>query len=74
MATRLHLLKGGHPALAETAIGHQLEAGDRVLVVLLHGAPSPALPAAARVQRVPDDMGYDALLDAVYAADQVVAW
>jgi hypothetical protein len=74
MAAALHLLASGDPAIALAAIARQLEAGDHVRVVLLAGAASPTLPAGVIVHRVPGDLSYDALLDAIYAADSVVAW
>jgi len=32
------------------------------------------LPAGVRVQRVPDELSWDALLEQIFAADQVVTW
>ena len=74
MATTLHLLKDGHLDVALAAIARQAAAGDRVQVALLGEAGPPALPAGVSVHRVPADLSYDALLDAIYAADRVVAW
>jgi hypothetical protein len=74
MAAALHLLTTAEPAMALATIARQLEAGDRVQVVLLSGAAAPALPAGVTVHRVPGDLSYEALLGAIYAADTVVAW
>ena len=74
MATVLHLLKGGDPALALAAIEHQLAAGDTVTVALLHGATPPKLPAAVRLVRVPADASHERLLELLFEADQVVTW
>jgi len=32
------------------------------------------LPAGVRVQRVPDELSWDTLLEQIFAADQVVTW
>ncbi len=74
MGSVLHLLKGGDSRLAAAAIAGQVAAGDRVTVDLLHGAPAPALPPGVRLLRVPDDLPYAGLLEAIFEADQVVAW
>jgi hypothetical protein len=42
--------------------------------VALHGAAVPALPPGVVVRRVPEDLGYEALLEALFDADQVIAW
>lgn len=73
--TALHLCgRGGDRGLARATIAAQLAAGDAVTVVLLPGAGSLEAPPAVRVVRVPDDLGWDALLDLVFAADRVVTW
>jgi hypothetical protein len=74
MALVLHVLKADDHALALPVIARQVEAGDRVTVVLVHGAARPSLPASVPVHRVPDDLSYRQLLDLVFAADQVMAW
>jgi hypothetical protein len=74
MARALHLLKGDDSGLAADTIARQLAAGDTVGVVALPGAHLPALPADVVVRRVPDDLSYEALLDAVFEADQVITW
>lgn len=73
MSAVLHLLKGD-TWLALAAITREVQAGDEVTVALLHGAPAPALPPAVRVHRVPDDLSWEALLDEIFTADQVIAW
>lgn len=74
MTRALHLLKGADNTLAEATIARQLAAGDTVTVVALPGADVPALPAGLVLRRVPDDMAWDALLEAMFEADQVIAW
>jgi len=74
MATVLHLYKGGDPGLARAAIERALAAGDRVGVALLHGASLSPLPAGIRIQRVPEELSWDALLEQIFASDQVIAW
>jgi hypothetical protein len=74
MARVLHLLKGDDPALALVVIAQQQAAGDEVGVALLPGTPAPALPAGVRLQRVPDELGWDALLERIFEADQVITW
>jgi len=74
MATVLHLYKGGDPGLARAAIERALGAGDRVGVALLHGASLSTLPARVRIQRVPEELSWDALLEQIFAADQVITW
>jgi len=74
MARALHLWKGGDPALAAATIARQAAAGDTVTLVLLHGAPAPPAPAGVRVQRVPDDLTYEQLLEAIFDADSVITW
>jgi hypothetical protein len=80
MATALHLLKagerpeGGAPDLMRATIEEQLAAGDTVTVVALHGAAPPALPAGVTLRRLPGELVYDELLEAIFQADQVIAW
>lgn len=74
MAAVLHLLKGGDPALALAAIGQHVRAGDTVTVALLNGAPAPPLPPGVGLHRVPEDLGWDALLDRIFESDQVITW
>ena len=74
MAAVLHLLKTSDASLARAAIAHSLGAGDRVTVVLLPGAARPELPADAAVHRVPDELGWDRLLELIFESDHVVTW
>jgi hypothetical protein len=74
MARVLHLLKGQDPALALAVIAQQQAAGDEVAVALLAGAPAPALPAGVTLHRVPDPLSWDALLERIFEADQVITW
>ena len=70
----LHLLKGDDPTLALTVIAQQQAAGDEVTVALLPGAPPPSLLAGVHLQLVPEQLPWDALLERIFAADQVIAW
>jgi hypothetical protein len=75
MPRTVHLFTGdGDASLAVATIARQIAAGDAVTVVALHGAAVPPLPAGVPLQRVPEELSYDALLQAVFEADQVVAW
>ena len=74
MGRALHLVKTDDTGLVAATVAKQLAAGDTVTVVALHGAAVPTLPAGAVVRRVPDDLSWDALLEAMFQADQVVAW
>jgi hypothetical protein len=74
MAAVLHLVKSADAGLARAAIEHQVQAGDRVSVALLHGAPAPDVPAGVPVFRVPEEVPYERLLELIFEADQVVAW
>jgi hypothetical protein len=74
MAVVLHLLKGADLSLARATISEQVANGDRVEVALLHGLPAPELPPGVMVHRVPDDLAYEALLEKIFQADQVVTW
>jgi hypothetical protein len=76
MAAFLHLVKADSAALAGAVIESNLrEADARVTVVLLDGAPAPALPAGVAVRRlVAGDLDYEGLLDLIFAHDHVVTW
>jgi hypothetical protein len=73
MARVLHLLKSADP-LALGLAGRQRAAGDEVTVVLLPGAPELVPPPGVRRQRVPDELSWEALLEGIFEADQVVTW
>jgi len=74
MARVLHLLKGDDATLALAVIAQQQAAGDEIAVALLPGTPAPTLPAGVTLQRVPDELGWDALLERIFEADQVITW
>ena len=75
MAKALHLVKGDDvDGLAAATVARQRAAGDTVTVVALHGAAIPAVPAGTTVYRVPDEVSWQALLEAMFEADQVIAW
>ena len=74
MPTVLHLVDGDLTALAADTMRRQLAAGDRLTVVRLEGAPTPAVPDGVTLHRVPDDLTYPQLLDLVFASDQVISW
>lgn len=71
--TVLHILGDKDPALARAAMEAALAAGDTVAAALV-GESDPGLPAGVTVRRVPGQDGWDALLDAIFRADQVIAW
>ncbi|MBI1735961.1 MAG: hypothetical protein HYR51_12370 [Candidatus Rokubacteria bacterium] len=74
MAAVLHLVDAELSPLATETIRQQLAAGDRITVVRLEGAPTPAVPGGVALRRVPDDLTYSQLLDLVFASDQVISW
>jgi hypothetical protein len=74
MARVLHMLKGNDSTLALVVVAHQQAAGDEVAVALLPGAPVPALPDGVARHRVPDDLAWEALLERIFEADQVITW
>jgi hypothetical protein len=74
MGKALHLIKSEDGGLAAATIARQVTAGDTVTVVALHGAAVPSLPTGILVRRVPDDLSWEALLEAMFEADQVIAW
>ena len=74
MGRALHLVKTEDTGLVAATVTRQLAAGDAVTVVALHGVALPRLPAGVVVRRVPDDLSWDAVLEAMFEADQVVAW
>ena len=74
MRKALHLLTGGDCPLALPAIEQQLrDPSATVTVVLLHGAPAPALPDGVAVRRI-EDLTYGELLDLIFESDQVITW
>jgi hypothetical protein len=74
MAKALHLLKGDDASLALATVARQLAAGDTVTIVALHGATVPSVPAGAALRRLPEELSYEQLLEAMFEADQVIAW
>jgi hypothetical protein len=74
MTRVLHLLKGEDTALMLSVIAGQHAAGDDITVVRLPGAPTIPLPAGVKTQSVPDDLTYEALLQQIFEADQVITW
>jgi hypothetical protein len=74
MAKALHLLKGDDASLAMATVARQLAAGDTVTVVALHGAAVPSVPVGVTVRRVPEELTYEGLLEAMFENDTVIAW
>ena len=74
MARVLHLLKGADASLALAVIAQQRAAGDDVALALLPGASAPPLPAGVALHRVPGDLTWEALLERIFEADQVITW
>jgi hypothetical protein len=74
MARVLHLLKGDDPALALTVVAQQQAAGDDVIVALLPGTPGLTLPSGVCTLAVPGELSWEALLERIFEADQVITW
>ena len=74
MARVLHLLEGGAADLARTVIDQQRDAGDDVSVAVLPGGPDLEWPTAVAVHRVPAELSWEALLERIFEADQVITW
>jgi hypothetical protein len=70
----LHLLKGDDVELLLNVLAQQRAAGDDVTLVRLPGASAVTLPAGVAVLQVPDDLSYEALLERIFQADQVITW
>ncbi|MBI3637536.1 MAG: hypothetical protein HY216_15195 [Candidatus Rokubacteria bacterium] len=74
MASVVHLLRRGDPALAAAVMARQLAQGDTVTAALLTGASADGLPPGVALRRVPGDLSHEALLELIFAADNVVTW
>ena len=76
MSRFLHILKGDSTTLAIPVIAENCrQPGADVTVVLLEGAPWPALPPGARVRQLAEgDLDYASLLDLIFESDHVVTW
>ena len=74
MTRVLHLLKGDDVALLLSVLAQQQSAGDEVTLVRLPGAVTFTPPGSVTVLRVPDDLSYEALLERIFQADQVITW
>lgn len=76
MPRHLHLVGPDAPPLAGPIIAAEAGApGATVTVALLHGAAAPVLPPAVSVVSIePGAPGYAALLELIFANDQVTAW
>jgi hypothetical protein len=70
----LHLLKGDDVELLSSVLDQQRSAGDEITLIRLPGAATFTPPGKVTVLRVPDDLSYDALLDRIFEADQVITW
>ncbi len=73
MARVLHLLKGADPGLAVETMARQRAAGDTVTVALL-GDAAVTPPPGVGGRRVPGELTWEQLLEAIFEADQVIAW
>ena len=74
MTRVLHLLKGDDVELLLNVLAQQRAAGDEITLVRLPGAATITPPVGVTVLRVPDDLSYDALLERIFTADQVITW
>jgi hypothetical protein len=70
----LHLLKGDDVDLLLSVLAQQQSAGDEVTLVRLPGTVTFTPPGSVTVLRVPDDLSYEALLERIFQADQVITW
>jgi hypothetical protein len=73
MARVLHLLKGADADLALETMTQQRAAGDTITLALLPGA-AVTPPAGVTVRRVPAELSWEQLLEAIFEADQVITW
>ena len=74
MTRILHLLKGDDVELLSTVLAQPHGAGDEITLVRMPGAAPFTPPANVTVLRVPEDLSYEALLERIFASDQVVTW
>lgn len=74
MASVVHLLRRGDPALAIAVMTRQLAQGDAVTAALLAGASPDGLPSGVTIRRVPAELSHEALLELIFASDNVVTW
>jgi hypothetical protein len=70
----LHLLKGDDTELLLTVLAQQQAAGDELTLIRLPGAAAITPPAGVTVLRAPEDLSYEALLERIFQADQVITW
>ena len=74
MTRILHLLKGDDVELLSSVLAQQHGAGDEITLVRLPGAAPFSPPGNVTVLRVPEDLSYEALLERIFASEQVVTW
>ena len=74
MTRILHLLKGDDVELLSSVLAQQHDAGAEITLIRLPGAATFTQPGKVTVLRVPEDLSYDALLERIFASDQVVTW
>jgi hypothetical protein len=70
----LHLLKGDDTELLLNVLAQQQAAGDELTLIRLPGAVTITPPAGVTVLRAPEDLSYEALLERIFQADQVITW
>jgi len=70
----LHLLKGDDTELLLNVLAQQQAAGDELTLIRLPGAVAITPPAGVTVLRAPEDLSYEALLERIFQADQVITW
>jgi len=70
----LHLLKGDDTELLLNVLAQQQAAGDELTLTRLPGAVTITPPAGVTVLRAPEDLSYEALLERIFQADQVITW
>lgn len=74
MTRVLHLLKGDDTELLLNVLAQQQAAGDELTLIRLPGAVTITPPAGVTVLRAPEDLSYEALLERIFQADQVITW
>jgi len=70
----LHLLKGDDTELLLNVLAQQQAAGEELTLIRLPGAVTITPPAGVTVLRAPEDLSYEALLERIFQADQVITW
>ncbi|MDH5527384.1 MAG: hypothetical protein OEY97_08780 [Nitrospirota bacterium] len=68
---KLHLIRKGAPAGAAEVISAQQAAGEEVALVLIGGAPKPAVDAPSHAV---DDAEWARVVELIFQADNTAVW